>query len=234
MILNIEPEQVNPGCGASLARTYGRGFAARRASTYSKYRNTFPRPETQGICHSAAERVFRPDARGDHRGVERRDPHRRPAARSARPAVAARRSCAPALSGEPRARTDPGPAGLPEHGGASRAAPTRGMVEDVIERLETWGRLLSDLPPVDCRRWTPLRKSRVVRAVRSGALVPRAAAERYGISKEELRDWLLRDQLAGTAALRVTRRIIPRVHEDRSAVHGRPDAIGAERSASES
>ena len=108
------------------------------------------------------------------------------------------------------------------------------MVEDVIERLETWGRLLSDLPPVDCRRWTPLRKSRVVRAVRSGALVPRAAAERYGISKEELRDWLLRDQLAGTAALRVTRRIIPRVLEDRSAVHGRPDAIGAERSASES
>lgn len=108
------------------------------------------------------------------------------------------------------------------------------MIEDIIERLETWGRLLSNLPPVDCRRWTPLRKSRVVSAVRSGALAPRAAGERYGISKEELRDWLLRDQLAGTAALRVTRRITPRAQENRSAGHGKPDATGAEQSVSES
>lgn len=108
------------------------------------------------------------------------------------------------------------------------------MIEDVITRLGTWERLLSDLPSADCSRWTPLRKARVVSAVRSGALAPRAAAERYGISKEELRDWLLRDQLAGTAALRVTQRMTPGAQDSRSGGRGSPETNGAEQSTAES
>jgi Protein of unknown function (DUF1153) len=81
----------------------------------------------------------------------------------------------------------------------------RFMVEDVVQRLRIWGRLLAELPPRDCRRWTPLRKYQVVNAVRAGALAQQAARELYDISEEELRDWLLKDQSLGLSALRVTK-----------------------------
>ncbi len=79
------------------------------------------------------------------------------------------------------------------------------MVENLVQRLRVFGRLLAQLPPSDCRRWTALRKFQVVNAVRAGALAPQTARERYGISMEELRDWLLKEQLLGHSALRVTR-----------------------------
>lgn len=63
----------------------------------------------------------------------------------------------------------------------------------------------SGLPPVNTRRWTPLRKAQVVNAVRDGVLSFAQACERYRLSDEELTAWQSAVAVYGTPGLRVTR-----------------------------
>lgn len=48
----------------------------------------------------------------------------------------------------------------------------------------------ADLPPVETRRWVASRKAAVVKAVRFGLLSEKQALDRYGLSSEELSEWM--------------------------------------------
>ncbi|WP_417721396.1 DUF1153 domain-containing protein [Salipiger sp.] len=48
----------------------------------------------------------------------------------------------------------------------------------------------ADLPPVETRRWVASRKAAVVKAVRFGLLNEAQAMDRYGLSEEELNEWM--------------------------------------------
>ncbi|WP_299922409.1 DUF1153 domain-containing protein [uncultured Pelagimonas sp.] len=63
----------------------------------------------------------------------------------------------------------------------------------------------ADLPPAETRRWVASRKSSVVKAVQFGLLTPDQAQERYGLSEEELLEWVRAATEHGEDALKVTR-----------------------------
>ncbi|WP_299934218.1 DUF1153 domain-containing protein [uncultured Pelagimonas sp.] len=63
----------------------------------------------------------------------------------------------------------------------------------------------ADLPPAETRRWVASRKSSVVKAVQFGLLTPDQAQERYGLSEEELLEWMRAATEHGEDALKVTR-----------------------------
>ncbi len=63
----------------------------------------------------------------------------------------------------------------------------------------------ADLPMADTRRWVASRKAAVVIGVRSGLISESEAMETWGLSQEELRDWIEALQTHGEAALKTTR-----------------------------
>ncbi|MBO9464533.1 DUF1153 domain-containing protein [Tropicibacter sp. R15_0] len=63
----------------------------------------------------------------------------------------------------------------------------------------------ADLPPAETRRWVASRKALVVKAVQNGLLTPDQALERYGLSEEELLEWVRAATEHGEDALKVTR-----------------------------
>ncbi|MGH1413384.1 MAG: DUF1153 domain-containing protein [Pelagimonas sp.] len=63
----------------------------------------------------------------------------------------------------------------------------------------------ADLPPAETRRWVASRKASVVKAVQCGLLTPDQAQDRYGLSEEELLEWVRAATEYGEDALKVTR-----------------------------
>ena len=63
----------------------------------------------------------------------------------------------------------------------------------------------ADLPPETTRRWVASRKAAVVKAVQYGLLTQDQAKERYGLSDEELLEWVKAATRHGEDALKVTR-----------------------------
>jgi hypothetical protein len=62
----------------------------------------------------------------------------------------------------------------------------------------------ADLPPPETRRWVASRKAAVVRAVRYGLLSEVQAQDRYGLSEEELQEWMRAVTAHGEEALKAT------------------------------
>ncbi len=62
----------------------------------------------------------------------------------------------------------------------------------------------ADLPPPATRRWVASRKGAVVRAVEFGLLTADEACALYGLTAEELDDWISRAREHGETALRAT------------------------------
>lgn len=69
------------------------------------------------------------------------------------------------------------------------------------------GRMMTraDLPPAETRRWVASRKASVVRAVQFGLLSQDQAIDRYGLSAEELQEWVSAATVHGEDALKATR-----------------------------
>ena len=61
-----------------------------------------------------------------------------------------------------------------------------------------------DLPLLHERRWTPLRKARVVVAVRGGLISADEVRRRYDLTMEELEIWQREFESDGIKGLRVT------------------------------
>ena len=62
----------------------------------------------------------------------------------------------------------------------------------------------ADLPPGDTRRWVASRKVAVVRAVVYGLITQDEALSRYGLSREEFREWVGAVSRHGEDALKTT------------------------------
>ncbi|NDW52167.1 DUF1153 domain-containing protein [Aliiroseovarius sp. PrR006] len=62
----------------------------------------------------------------------------------------------------------------------------------------------ADLPPQDTRRWVASRKARVVKGIRHGLLTNDEACSLYGLSDEELDEWLRAVEVHGESALKAT------------------------------
>jgi len=67
---------------------------------------------------------------------------------------------------------------------------------------------LIDTDPVkifgETRRWTPLRKLKLVDAIASGEISPEDAMRIYSISSEELEGWQQQIEDGGTSRLRIS------------------------------
>lgn len=64
-----------------------------------------------------------------------------------------------------------------------------------------------DLPPPTTRRWVASRKLKVVHAVNGGLISTEEACSRYGLSEEELGEWIRAAARAGAAGLKATVRL---------------------------
>lgn len=62
----------------------------------------------------------------------------------------------------------------------------------------------ADLPPDSTRRWVASRKAAVVRGVVYGLISQDEAMARYGLSKDEFREWLSAVTEHGEEALKAT------------------------------
>ena len=62
----------------------------------------------------------------------------------------------------------------------------------------------ADLPAKDTRRWVASRKAAVVKAVTYGLLSENQAMDRYGLSAEELGEWVRAVAHHGEEALKAT------------------------------
>ncbi|MCA0961187.1 DUF1153 domain-containing protein [Salipiger bermudensis] len=62
----------------------------------------------------------------------------------------------------------------------------------------------ADLPPAETCRWVASRKAAVVKAVTYGLLSENQAMERYGLSVEELGEWVRAVSNHGEEALKAT------------------------------
>lgn len=62
-----------------------------------------------------------------------------------------------------------------------------------------------DLPDPDTRRWVASRKAIVAKAVMHGLIKRDDALKRYGLSDEELSDWIRGVERHGLTGLKVTR-----------------------------
>jgi len=69
------------------------------------------------------------------------------------------------------------------------------------------GTILSrdDLPDPETRRWVASRKAVVAKAVMHGLIKRAEALARYGLSEEELADWIRGVERHGLSGLKVTR-----------------------------
>jgi hypothetical protein len=63
----------------------------------------------------------------------------------------------------------------------------------------------ADLPPRNTARWVPRRKAEIIAAVNGGLLSLMDACQRYQISHEEFRDWVLAYEKSGLVGLRARR-----------------------------
>ena len=63
---------------------------------------------------------------------------------------------------------------------------------------------LADLPPANTSRWVASRKATVVRAVVYGLITQDAALERYSLSVDEFREWVMAITQHGEEALKAT------------------------------
>lgn len=63
----------------------------------------------------------------------------------------------------------------------------------------------ADLPPRNTRRWVASRKAAVVRAVEHGLISRAEALEAWGLSDEELDEWIRRAGRFGLDGLKTTR-----------------------------
>ena len=64
---------------------------------------------------------------------------------------------------------------------------------------------IADLPPSYQRRWTPLRKAKVVVAVQGGLISTEEVIRRYKLTTEEFIGWRKALEIGGIDALRITR-----------------------------
>lgn len=65
--------------------------------------------------------------------------------------------------------------------------------------------LRADLPPLNTTRWVASRKAAVVKAVNAGVLSPEEAMARYGLTEEELQEWIDAVSAHGARGLLATR-----------------------------
>lgn len=63
----------------------------------------------------------------------------------------------------------------------------------------------ADLPPTGTTRWVARRKAQVVQAVSSGLISAERACSSYGLSAEELQEWIQAMTLHGAGALQATK-----------------------------
>lgn len=61
-----------------------------------------------------------------------------------------------------------------------------------------------DLPPAGTTRWVASRKAKVAKAVLAGLMTGAEACARWGLSEEELAEWIGAYRRHGTRALRAT------------------------------
>jgi len=64
---------------------------------------------------------------------------------------------------------------------------------------------LSDLPPINTKRWVIRRKAEVVAGVRSGLITLEEACKRYSLSIDEFLSWQRLMESHGVRGLRATR-----------------------------
>src|ERR1700676_2185143 len=92
--------------------------------------------------------------------------------------------------------------------GALSALPRRAMEkrkqQNVIDGPDGHPLTVWDLPLVADRRWTPLRKARIVVAVRGGLISADEVRQRYNLTLEELEIWQREFGSNGIKGLRVT------------------------------
>ena len=62
----------------------------------------------------------------------------------------------------------------------------------------------ADLPAVDTRRWVASRKAAVVRGISAGLITQADAMPMWGLSEDELQEWLSAVQTHGIVALKTT------------------------------
>ena len=62
----------------------------------------------------------------------------------------------------------------------------------------------ADLPSADTCRWVASRKAAVVKGIRSGLITEADAMSMWGLSEEELQEWLMAVQTHGIRALKAT------------------------------
>jgi hypothetical protein len=67
------------------------------------------------------------------------------------------------------------------------------------------GRVATDLPPPNTKRWVIRRKAQVVAGVRNGIISLEEACRRYKLSMEEFLSWQRLIESHGVAGLRATR-----------------------------
>jgi hypothetical protein len=84
-----------------------------------------------------------------------------------------------------------------------------------IVRLSDRQKELDKLPPSETKRWVMRRKAQVVAAVRSGLLTFEEACQRYRLSEEEFKSWMVLLDQHGLRGLRATRVQEYRPAEDR-------------------
>ncbi len=85
-----------------------------------------------------------------------------------------------------------------------------------IVRLTDRQKELDKLPAPETRRWVMRRKAQVVAAVRSGILTFEEACQRYSLSEEEFKSWMVLLDRHGLRGLRATRVQEYRPAEDRA------------------
>ncbi|MGI3167849.1 DUF1153 domain-containing protein [Pseudooceanicola sp. C21-150M6] len=68
------------------------------------------------------------------------------------------------------------------------------------------GRIMTraDLPPAETRRWVASRKQAVVTAVSNGLITKEEALDSYGLSSDELTEWMQAIDRHGPEALKAT------------------------------
>lgn len=82
---------------------------------------------------------------------------------------------------------------------------TRKNIGQVEVTLPNGARLnMSDLPPVNTKRWVVRHKMTVVNAVLHDLLPFDEACQRYDLSQEELQSWMEMGQTHGADALKAT------------------------------
>lgn len=87
---------------------------------------------------------------------------------------------------------------------ASTGFETKGEQVKIV-RISDRQKRLDQLPPPETKRWVMRRKAQVVAAVRNHILSFEEACERYRLSEEEFKSWIVLLDQHGMRGLRATR-----------------------------